>query len=177
MTNSIENQKEANKRITIRFDDALLSELQAACDAEERDMSSILKDALRFYLVRSEGQKRFEILANQTTMASQQRIHQTMELVEAWVEEGRNDGRSNTNWMSQAKEVFLQTAMAMAKGVNELQDENRQLKQMLEQLMTLMGSMTNGGGGGYQPRQNTNSNQATPPKPPFSNLVNQSAPD
>lgn len=137
--------------------------LDAAAAYEQRPKTKLVIDAIEDYLIPSEAQKRFDLLSKDMTNWLEswlkQRINQSLVEVETWVEESMK----TVHWMNEAKTAIEKSTYSFGLEVLQLRDENRELKQMLEQMMTLMGVMANGGGGGYQTRQIPNGNQATPP--------------
>lgn len=156
MKNATEDKSTNVKYFSMRINPSLNERLEATSKEEHRDKSAIVHDAIAFYLVQSEGQKRFEILANHTAMANQQQVNDAIEELKLWIE----GARSMFDWVEEAKEAFASTAENLGREVGreigrevlQLRSENRRLQALVEEVLERMagGSQVNPASGQVQ---------------------------
>lgn len=104
-----ENKVVGSRRLTVRLGDALIDDLSLAAKEERRDRSALVKDAVRFYLIRSEGVRYFETMMEANLKFNHEEFSRFLDQQQAWFKSARS--------------FFETTAEALAKEVLKLREE------------------------------------------------------
>ena len=109
------NKGAGSRRLTVRLGDALIEDLSLAAKEEHRDRSALVKDAVRFYLVRSEGVRYFETMMEANLKFNNEEISRFLNQQQAWFKSARS--------------FFETTAEALANEVLKLREEVARLSE------------------------------------------------
>lgn len=103
------NKGTGSRRLTVRLGDALIEDLSLAAKEEHRDRSALVKDAVRFYLIRSEGVRYFETMMEANLKFNNEEVSRFLDQQQAWFKSARS--------------FFETTAEALAHEVLKLREE------------------------------------------------------